>query len=192
MPQFSAMLRDGAVEWVGYIPLSRNAVLGSGRICGRCAPAGHILVDHGRHAPGLEVDSAAKPSLCASERGSERLASTDHRHAHAIGCVVHQLGHVLESQQRSVVRQEVPVCSRDQVVHRLCSAVLILADMLSSGSSEKMPKGGRKEPSFGRYSGRKICKGREQRYLGGRCLSLVNSMIHSVNNEQKHAARERS
>jgi hypothetical protein len=176
MPQFSATPRDRAVEWVG----------------GRRALAGHVLVDHGCHAPGLEVDSAAKPSLRASERGCERLAPTDDRHAHAIGCGVHELGHMLESQQRSVVRQEVPVCPRDQIVHRLCSAVLIPADMLSIGSREKMPKGGRKEPSFGRYSGRKICKRREQRYLGGRCLSLVNNMIHSVNNEQKHAARERS
>lgn len=104
--------------------------------------AGGLLVNYRSHPPGLEVYPAAEPSLCTSERDCERLASTDDRHAHTIGCGVHQLGHVLESQQRSVVRQEIPVCPRDQIVHGLCSAVLIPADMLSIGSREKTLKSG--------------------------------------------------
>jgi len=62
------------------------------------------MVDHGRDAPSLEVGPAAEFSLRDGERDCERLAPAGDRHAYAIGCCVHQLGHVLESQQRSVVR----------------------------------------------------------------------------------------
>lgn len=157
MPQFSATPRDRAIGWVSYLLLYRDTALGSESVGGRRAPAGRVLVDHGRHAPGLEVDPAAKPSLRASERGCERLAAADDSHAHAIGRGVHQLGHMLESQQRSVVRQKVPVCPRDHIAHRLCSAVLKQADMLNSGAGEKMLKSGRKELRFGPISAVEVC-----------------------------------
>lgn len=103
------------------------------RSLGRLSPT----VNDIRDPPGLEVDTATQFSLSTGEGHGKWLLLAGDGHTHAVGRAMHDLGHVLEGEQGSIVRQKEPMCGRDVLTHQLCSTVLSSWAMLNTSWYEK-------------------------------------------------------